>query len=384
MAGAAQGGGGGQSDNSAGILWSVAAIFAAIGGIWFAFKDYIILFYLSMKGYELQFLTYLSQYLTFLDPAKLDQARRAITYAKTNPNSITFPDLATIGASVGDWLRFPFFILLLVLAVVVYFSNTTRVFRRSYNMLDLAKLEKDNWPQITPIVNLDLIKEDIDKGPWAMALSPMQFCKRHKLLDEFKPERRAGMARKDWDKIDVVLKRGEAHKLFSLQLGPMWQGVDQLPDYMRALFAVFAARIGADTKAAEKIIRQISATSSGKMNFDGVDALLSKHINHKEVQRIMQAHAYVLTIMSAMLEGARADGVQASADFLWVKPKDRRLWYTLNTVGRQTPFVEVGGVFAHWVAEKEAAHRLVVPMVDEAVNALDIALKEIIYRRDEE
>ncbi len=35
-----------------------------------------------------------------------------------------------------------------------------------------------NWPQITPVLDLDLIKTDIDKGPWAMAMTPMQFCKR--------------------------------------------------------------------------------------------------------------------------------------------------------------------------------------------------------------
>ena len=55
----------------------------------------------------------------------------------------------------------------------------------------------------------------------------------------------------------------------------------------------------------------------------------------------------------------------------------------LNTVGRQTPFVEVAGPFAHWVAEKEMGKRLLVPMVEEATNALELALKDIIYKQDE-
>lgn len=84
-----------------------------------------------------------------------------------------------------------------------------------------------------------------------------------------------------------------------------------------------------------------------------------------------------------MLHGARADGVQASSDFLWLKPIDRRMWYVLNTVGRQTPFVEAAGVFAHWRAEKEMGKRIVVPMVEEATNALELALKEIVYKPDE-
>ena len=90
-----------------------------------------------------------------------------------------------------------------------------------------------------------------------------------------------------------------------------------------------------------------------------------------------------LTVMASMLEAAREDGVQASADFLWLKPLDRRLWYTLNTVGRQTPFIEVAGIFAHWVAEKEAGRKLFVPMVEEATNALELALKEVVYKPDE-
>jgi intracellular multiplication protein IcmP len=55
----------------------------------------------------------------------------------------------------------------------------------------------------------------------------------------------------------------------------------------------------------------------------------------------------------------------------------------LNTVGRQTPFVEVAGPFAHWVAEKQIGRRLLVPMVEEATNALELSLKEIIYHPDE-
>ena len=75
--------------------------------------------------------------------------------------------------------------------------------------------------------------------------------------------------------------------------------------------------------------------------------------------------------------------MQSSADFLWLKPVDRRLWYTLNSVGRQTPFAEVAGIFAHWIAEKEAGRKLLVPMVDEATKALEIVLTEVVYRRDE-
>lgn len=158
--------------------------------------------------------------------------------------------------------------------------------------------------------------------------------------------------------------------------------MDKLPTHLRVLFAVFAARINADTAPAEKLLVQLAASSLNNLNTSGVDALIKKHGNTELVRKIIRSHAYVLTVMASMLEGAREDGVQASADFLWLKPVDRRAWYILNTVGRQTPFVEVAGIFAHWIAEKEAGRKLIAPIVGEATNALELALKEVVYHPD--
>ena len=80
---------------------------------------------------------------------------------------------------------------------------------------------------------------------------------------------------------------------------------------------------------------------------------------------------------ASFLSASRDDGVVPSSEFLWLKPLDRRLWYMLNSVGRQTPFAEVGGPFAHWLAEKSMGRRLIAPMIDEAIKALEIAVKEI-------
>lgn len=383
MAGAAQGGGQGGGDNSYGIIWGIAAIFAAMAGIWWTFKVQLITFYLTIKLYELNVLSFIGNLLNhayYFEPL-----RQTVLSARAMAGSISFNDLITIGNSVGVWWRIPFVVILSILAVIVYVSNTTRVYKRTYSMKDFAKLESKNWPQITPVVNLDLIKTDIDTGPWAMALTPMQFCKKFKLLEEVRAQRREGESRKERGRIEAVLKRGEANQVFAMQLGPLWAGSNRLPPYARALFAAFAARINADTAPAAKLINQLATSCLDKtMDFSGTDELLKKHENTKLVQQVVQSHAYVSTVMAAMLLSARDDGVQASADFLWLKPLDRRLWYTLNTVGRQTPFVEVAGIFAHWVAEREASRKLMVPMVEEATNALEVALKEVVYKPDEE
>lgn len=363
----------GQPDNSSGILWIVGAtlVFAVI--IWVVFKKAIVGFYFHLKLLEINLISHFTH--------NLDDTRTAIQ--SIDVSQVAFEDVMKIGEAVGYYLAIPFVILIVILAFVVYFAHSTRVFKRIYDMRSLAELEHPNWPQITPVIKLDLIKTDIDQGPWAMALTPMQFCKRHKLLEEHKRQPKEGMTRKEWSKIEVKLKRGQANKLFILQLGSLWQGTHKLPLHIRALFAAFAARFEGDTQVAADLLAQLSASSATKLDFSGVDELCKKYQDRKNVQKVVQSHAYVLTVMASMLDAARVDGVQASADFLWVKPIDRRVWYMLNTVGRQTPFVEVAGPFAHWIAEKEIGRRLLVPMVEEATNALELALKEIIYRPDE-
>jgi len=379
---AAPQGGGGQGDHSFDLLWAMAAIAVVAGIIWYVFRTQIAFGFLTVKILEVDALSYLGKLVNH--PYYFESLRQSLVYARETASTVDYMGLLNKGAEVGMYLRIPFAVLLVLMGVIVYITNTSRIYRRTYSMQDFAKMESQNWPQITPVMNLELIKTDIDTGPWAMALTPMLFCKKYKLLEEVKPERKEGMSRKDWDKVEVVLKRGLANKIFAMQLGPLWAGTDHLPPHVRALFAIFAARINADTKPATQLLAQLSASSRNKtLNYSGVDALLKKHENSKLVQKIIQSHAYVFTVMASMLAGAREDGVQASADFLWLKPMDRRLWYTLNAVGRQTPFIEVAGIFAHWIAEKEAGRRLIVPMIDEATNAVVIALKEVIYRPDE-
>ena len=369
MAGAPQQSG--QDDQSTSILWITAALFVAGGVIWYLYKDYIITVYLDIKLYEVNFLSFFTH--------NLGDTKATIQSYLSDPKNVSFQQVIDVGRAVGNYLRFPLVVILFFLAFAVYQSNLLRTYKRIYSMKELAGLEKDNWPQIYPVIGLDLVHTNIDVGPWAMALSPMHYCKKYKLLDEHKAQRKEGMTKEEWSRVEVTLKRGEANKLFSLQLGPMWEGTNRLPQHTKALFAVFAARIEADTKTAQDLLKQLNLSCTTKLNFSGVEELCKKHEKSKLVQEIIQSHAYVLTVMASMLDGARADGVQASADFLWLKPLDRRLWYTLNMVGRQTPFTEVAGVFAHWTAERVAGRKLLVPMVDEATKALEVALKEVIY-----
>src|SRR3990167_11015307 len=107
---------GGQSDNSYGMLWGVAAIFAAMGFIWYAFKKQIVSAFLVLKWYEADGLS------TFF-PAQYDPIKAHISAALLNPTKLTFSDLLTIGQQVGDYLRYPFIAILFLLAIILYLGS---------------------------------------------------------------------------------------------------------------------------------------------------------------------------------------------------------------------------------------------------------------------
>lgn len=209
-----------------------------------------------------------------------------------------------------------------------------------------------------------------------MAEAPLDFCKKHDLLVVEKAEE--GPAA--WK-----VKPGEAEQLFVLQMGPLWEGVQVLPIHVKALLVIFVGRANKDKKVVDNLLAQIAMSAAhGKLDFSGVEESLRKYQDSKLITWLAGRHAYVATLMASMLQIARSDGVLATSEFLWLKPVDRRLWFALNSVGRQTAVVEVSGIFAHWLAEKKLRRPLKTPMVREAVVALEAAVKEILYTADEE
>ncbi|OJA00451.1 hypothetical protein BEV13_03575 [Rickettsiella grylli] len=362
-----------SADNSLAPLWIILCIFLLGWLLWAFFHTQIVAFALQIKFWE-------SRLIAWVIPT---ETQLPLDIHRLIPSHVSFSQLLDVSSVLGHYLRYPIMLLLVVFALIIYFSHVNLQFKKFYTMQTLAEAERKNWPQISPVIKLDLVKEDIDKGPWAMALSPMQFAKKYHLLHEEKIIPSMTMTAKKHNQRTVSIKREAARHIFIMQCGEYWQGIDALKPATKALFAIFAARANRDRDGALKVLLQIAeSTFYGRLNFSGVDALLSKHKNTHTVQRVIYHHAYVLTVMASMLEWARKDGVLATADFLWLKPTDRILWFMLNSVGRQTAFAEVSGPFAHWNVERAMGRRLMMPRVEEAVNGLEAAVKDTLYIPD--
>lgn len=361
------GGGGGGGDNSMAPFWIMLLAFVTIGLIWYLASKYIVSFIFQINLFEAKLISF------FVSDPNLDYA---ITAMQTvNPALVTWQELQDLTAIVGNYIRYPIMIILVVLAGILYNSNITLKFRKTHSMKTLSAQEQYNWPAIMPIVKQDLVKQDVNEGPWAMALTPMEFAHKYALLkkeDALLDEPAPGM------ELTAGIRRGDAKRVFTLQLGPYWEGFERCSPQAAAMAAVFIARMNRDRTAADHILKTLDKTYlSGKPDFSVAKATLKKYENTEEVQEIIAKHAYTLTVLASLLEAARDDGVVPTAEFLWLKTIDRRLWYMLNSVGRQTPFAEVGGPFAHWKAEKAMRRRSLVPMIDEAIKALDVAIKEV-------
>ncbi len=393
MAGGGGGGGGGGADqggNAYYILWMLGLVIFVGVAIWYFFADQLKMAFLAIRQAELflvaLFVDYIPvQYIPGLEdlPARVDNdldLARQIT-----PETLTLDIADALSTEVGIFLRIPLGILMAFLAVMVYKSNILMRFTKTYNMRSLMDQEQVNWPQISVVNKINLIELDLDSGPWAMAMTPLQFAKKYKLITvELAPMVGSGFSKTVAPEFKMILDKTRAERAFMAQLGRPFQGLGAMAPHRRAIAAILIGRGCRDKELAQKLVYQLARSAGqGKLNLEGADEMWKKHEKKDLVQKILQKHAYELTIFASLLMFAREDGVVASADFLWVKPLDRRLWYVLNNVGRQTPASEVGGIFSHWYYECALKRPLSSPVVGLAVNALEVALESILYVPDD-
>lgn len=111
------------------------------------------------------------------------------------------------------------------------------------------------------------------------------------------------------------------------------------------------------------------------LNMRGVDdAIRELMLDKSKTLRVMQPfrkRAWSHTFMIDLMERAREyGGILITADFIWLKPVDRQLFYVLNSAGRKTPQIEAAGAFAQYFAEDVFGRPFPTPEVEMAVVAL--------------
>ncbi len=394
MAGQAGGGQEQPGGNAYYILWLIALLVFIGGIIWWAFAYQLKTAFIAVRLYELSAIHF---FLGLFSPdfpwigESVQQLLMAVesnlnlAYAVT-PESITMDIADAFSVMTGEYFRYPFAICLLGFSIIIFKTNVQMRLKKKYDMQSLSRQEQANWPQIKITTKIDILNEDLDSGPWSMAMTPMQFSKKNKLIKvEFADVSATQFSKAPGAEFKVILDRARAERAFAVQLGHSYHGIQNMAPHRRALIAIFFARGNRDSKAALALVAQLATSAAdGQLDCSGADELWKKQIKVKRVQEICTMHAYEFTLFISALLFAREDGVVASADFLWIKPIDRRLWYVINNVGRQTPGAEVAGIFCHWYYEMALKRSLSAPRIDGAVEALNLALSEVIYIPDEQ
>ena len=372
------------TDQTANFFWLIAIIAIVLVGIWWLASEWIVIPVYWLRYHELSFFQYVvtawNKFATLgsflhiprLDPKPLAELKQYIV--NVIPHEEVFGDFSFLNLQIGLWLRWIVSPFLVFLGILMYWKFGNRQFTNTYSMKSLRKIEQENWPQITPVLSLDLVKEDLDTGPWAMARTPLDFCKEHTMVCVTEVNER-----RVWK-----LDRGLAFRLMTMQVGPILTSVDALPIHIKALVVIFVARAERERSIANNLLAQIAASAGGgKLDFSNVEEAFDRYKKARIIKWLEHRHAYVYSFMASLLEIARTDGVLPTAEFLWLKPVDRRLWYVMNSVGRQTAVVEVAGAFAHWLTEKRLGRGLRTPMVKEAVDALEQDMLDTLYIGDD-
>lgn len=337
----------------------VAGIFIVVvlALIWYFKHEAITSFLFGMRALELRLIGIVSN----------DAAAAANFIATLNPAKVPLEALKVVMADTGKMTRWLFAPALLVVAIYLYFTSPLERFKKTHTTASLLKQEMALWPEVAPVQGLDLVSGDITKGNWAVSMTEWEFAHKHKLVDV------SGKG----------LDRDVARVVFKKQLGSLWRGPERLPPYAKAVYAVLAMRIAGQNKeslAKARLLASTFATTKSIASLDTtwVDEAITKYGSHPLVQKVISRHAYIFTVFATMLQISRADGVFASSLFVWLRPVDRRLWYTLDSVGRYTFVIECAGIMAHWLAEKELRTRLVLPCIEKAVEGADKAMRDFV------
>lgn len=358
---------GGGADNSLAPIWAGVALTITVMLFWHYKHELIVRFVFFLDAVQ-------AKMVNVLWPGE-PLSELILNLQTLDPLMVDFNTLIDLTIQVGMYTRYIYGFILICLAFRLYQYDLSHKFCKLYSMKSLSVQEQENWPAISPVVQQDLAKVSIDEGPWAMALNPMEFSRKYKLLkksDLLLDTMAPGL------EMTASIRKPDAKRIFTMQIGPLWEGFAKCHPHVQALAAIFLARVNRDRDAASRISNHLNTSfAKGKIDYSIAYPILKKYMASELVNDLNQQHAYVYTFMATLLEKARQDGVVPSSEFLWLKSVDRRLWYMLNCVGRQTPFAEISGAFAHWKAEKAMKRRSLTPMVEEAIKALEIAIKEV-------
>ena len=353
----------GQNNGDDDVLVGIVLLFALICAfVYFGFP-FFQEFFLTIKLYQMEVIARVIPVETY--QSLLYQLQQKPSY------DWTFEEVARVGY-LTNYYFLPA-VLIVVFMGITYAKDNLYIIKRYnkiYSPQMLLEQETEIWQFLKPVEHLNLLQQDATKGPWASAKKPQEVAIEFKLLNN----------PRDMNS----LNEEKAMKYFAMQLGGLYRGVEHLSKYEKALFGCFAAQYMERNDDCYFALMDISASfgkkANGKHDFEPGLALYEEYKDNPKVLRIMEKHAYITTALAHIFSAAGDKGIILTKYFIWLKPTDRKLYYMLNCIGREVPFVECGGIFDHYQHEIALKRPMVKLFVEKAVEGLKKELKNVKLR----
>lgn len=234
---------------------------------------------------------------------------------------------------------------------------------RVHTIQSLLEAQSRSFSSVVPVLKRDLTN---DTSPeWKSSVHPEEWVAEYGLIVN--------------DALDVPLVRERLVE----QLGKRVKSYGEFKPEERALFAVFGLRVFfKDKKGADALadaLNYSAKNNESKANLSLAGEAFERCASAPAAKQWIRKHPYPRTLLMALLIESRQMGVLPSANFIWLKPHDRALWYPLNTAGRKAPFMESAGVFNQMQAEEvawDAGCVLTEPHVENAIAGLKKYLED--------
>jgi len=300
--------------------------------------------------------------------------------------------------------KYTYYFFLAIMGYMGYKVFMHKRFNKIYNMDSLLESQGIYWGRTAMFTTHKLDTKDIYKGEWSISTKPHHYALKNKI----------------WDKESGDFYQDRARNLLTKQLGKelalnkkpitdLYPITKKWPLYAKHAYAILSLRMQVNAIANAKLMvlkarneiqlekeeldryKKVASQDQGKFSkmaesliqdlgrayafdeFDDVnqrtEEILKTYRKSDVLIEKANKHKYYYTYFAGLLDMCREVGVLASADFLWLKKFDRRLWYTMNNVGRRVGWAEVSGIWSHYIAERATGTRLDTPHVDGAIEA---------------
>ncbi len=264
---------------------------------------------------------------------KIAALRNEISTMAANPKDISFGQLVSVLNTAG----YIFVIIpITITCLIIYGSlkHRSEKVRRVITVKNLPYIMAKHSPAVIPVLMYgDLMNTDVPGQESRM--HPEEFADKHQLIDPVTK------------KLDEV----KTSKLFEQQLGRRISSLEELNVYEKALFAVFASRVFDTAENAKKAPSMLDTLNrscftgqwkgeAGYPDFTLLDKEVKYYLALPAAQELVASFYYPSTLLYMMHTGALSRGKLPSSNFRWLKGIDRKLWFTLNAVGRRTPCIE--------------------------------------------